>query len=345
LPQPSLSTLFGIMGPMDQLRAMRVFVAVIDSGSFVGAAQALQLSPAVVTRLGAELEDHLGARLINRTTRRLALTEIGEAYLERARQILAEVEDAEALATQAAREPSGMVRVLSPPSFAVHQLAKHLPRFRARYPKVTIDLTVPGAVQAVDEAYDVSILMLPDAPRDADVIVRRLARSEFVVCAAPEYLDKRGRPLHPHDLPGHDVMVPRSGGRAAEQFFTREVAGQVERIGMRPSQPALSTLHVDTHYAAALAGLGIAGLPSFVIEDALLEHALERVLGDWRLFTMTIYAGLPTRKHIPTRTRAFVDFLIETFGGEDRDPWLAAAGCETPRATASSAQRETGVGQ
>ncbi|MGA0612173.1 LysR family transcriptional regulator [Caldimonas sp. KR1-144] len=323
---------------MDQLRAMRVFASVIESGSFVGAAQALQLSPAVVTRLVAELEDHLGARLINRTTRRLALTEIGEAYLERARQILTEVEEAEALATQAAREPSGQVRVLSPPAFAVHQLAKHLPRFRARYPKVTIDLTVPGAVQAVDEAYDVSILMLGEAPRDADVIVRRLARTEFVVCAAPEYLDRRGRPQHPRELAGHDSLVPRSGGRASEVFFQREVNGQVERIGLTPSQPALSTLHVDTHYAAALAGLGIAGLPSFVIEDALLENALERVLSEWRMFTMTIYAGLPTRKHIPARTRAFVDFLIETFGGEDRDPWLAAAGCET--ALPVSAQRE-----
>lgn len=329
-----------MMSTMDQLRAMRVFAAVIESGSFVGAAQALQLSPAVVTRLVAELEDHLGARLINRTTRRLALTEIGEAYLERARQILTEVEEAEALATHAAREPTGMVRVLSPPAFAVHQLAKHLPRFRERYPKVTIDLTVPGAVSAVDEAYDVSILMLPDAPRDADVIVRRLARTEFVICAAPEYLDRRGRPQHPRELAGHDSLVPRSGGRAAEMFVQREVNGQVERVGLRPSQPALSTLHVDTHYAAALAGLGIAGLPSFVIEDALLENALERVLSDWHLFTMTLYAGLPTRKHIPTRTRAFVDFLIETFGGEDRDPWLAAAGCETARSPAPSAQRE-----
>jgi DNA-binding transcriptional LysR family regulator len=96
-----------------------------------------------------------------------------------------------------------------------------------------------------------------------------------------------------------------------------------------PRRIGLSTIHTDTMYAAALAGLGITGLPSFVAEDALLENALERVLPQWHLFTTTLYAGMPTRKHVPARTRVFVDFLVKTFGGEDRDPWLLAAGCET----------------
>ena len=94
-------------------------------------------------------------------------------------------------------------------------------------------------------------------------------------------------------------------------------------------RPALSTSHIDTMYAAALAGLGVAGLPSFVIEDALMEHALERVLPSWRLFSLTLWAAMPTRKHVPARTRVFLDFLLQVFGGEDRDPWLAAAGCQT----------------
>ena len=122
---------------MDRLHSMRVFSRVIDEGSFAAAARALNVSPAVITRLVADLEEHLGARLVNRTTRRLALTDIGESYLERARQILAEVDDAEALAS--ARRPSRAARsaCCAPPAFAVHQLAKHLPAFRARYPKVS----------------------------------------------------------------------------------------------------------------------------------------------------------------------------------------------------------------
>ena len=126
---------------MDQLRAIKVFVRVIDEGSFAAAARALDLAPAVVTRLVAELEEHLGTRLLNRTTRRLSLTEIGEAYLERARRILADVDEAAALAASATQEVRGLLRVLCPPAIAVHQLAKHLPKFHREYPLVTLEIT------------------------------------------------------------------------------------------------------------------------------------------------------------------------------------------------------------
>jgi len=283
-----------------------------------------------VTRLVADLEEHLGARLINRTTRRLSLTDTGELYLERVRHILTEVEEAEALATAATSEPRGHLRVLSPPAFAVHQIAKHLPKFRALYPRVTLELSVPGVVETVDENFDVTILSEGRRPLDGNFVARRLARSEVIACAAPEYLERRGRPQHPHDLAGHDSMVPsflrevvwHRGSRSDD-----ESAG--ESFTIVPSRSALSTVHTDTMYAAALAGLGITGLPSFVAEDALLENALERVLPQWHLLTTTLYAGMPTRKHVPARTRVFVDFLVKTFGGEDRDPWLIAAGCET----------------
>ena len=317
---------------MDRLHSMRVFSRVIEQGSFAGAARELNLSPAVVTRLVADLEEHLGARLINRTTRRLSLTDTGELYLERVRHILTEVEEAEALATAATAEPRGHLRVLCSPAFAVHQIAKHLPAFRAAYPRVTLELSVPGPVEAVDENFDVSILTEGRRPLDGSFIARRLARSEVVLCASPEYLDRHGRPQHPDDLLGHENMVPP---------FLRELtfhagpggAGEpaAESVTLAPSRSALTTIHTDTMYAAALAGLGITGLPSFVAEDALLEHALERVLPHWHLLTTTLYAGMPTRKHVPARTRVFVDYLVKTFGGEDRDPWLLAAGCETQR--------------
>ena len=315
---------------MDRLSSMRVFSRVIEEGSFAGAARELNLSPAVVTRLVADLEEHLGVRLLNRTTRKLSLTDTGEAYLERVRHVLTEVEEAEALASASSAEPRGQLRVLCPPAFAVHQLAKHLKVFRTRYPRVSLELSVPGPVETVDENFDVSILTEGRRPLDGNFVARRLARSEVILCAAPEYLDRRGRPQHPKDMEGHESMVPPF---LRELTFHTGAQGDDdapgESITLSPKRAGLSTIHTDTMYAAALAGLGITGLPSFVAEDALLENALERVLPQWHLFTTTLYAGMPTRKHVPARTRVFVDFLVKTFGGEERDPWLLAAGCET----------------
>lgn len=321
---------------MDRLHSMRVFVRVIAEGSFAAAARALNVSPAMVTRLVVDLEEHLGARLVNRTTRRLALTDIGESYLERVRHILADVEDAEALASASTVEARGHLRVLCSPAFSVHQLAKHLPAFRARHPKVSVELTVPGPVESVDDNFDVTILTEGRQPLDGSFIARRLARSEVIACAAPEYLDRRGRPQHPRELAEHEAMVPSFVRDITFHTLAPDAPGGIgESYTVTPGAAALTTVHSDTLYAAALAGLGITGLPSFVAEDALMEHALERVLPRWHLFVTTIYAGLPTRKHVPARTRAFVDFLVQAFGGEERDPWLVAAGCETPRGFAA----------
>jgi DNA-binding transcriptional LysR family regulator len=288
----------------------------------------MNLSPAVVTRLVADLEEHLNARLITRTTRRLALTDIGETYLERVRQILTEVEEAEALASTASAEPRGHLRILAPPAFAVHQIAKHLPKFHELYPEVTVELSAPGPVETVDENFDVSIVTAGRKPIDGDFIAHRLACSEVIVCASPEYLDRHGRPGHPNELQGHQVMLPTF---LREVTFHRGDVGSAESVSLAARRPVLGTIHTDTMYAAALHGLGIGGLPSFVVEDALLEHALERVLTEWHLLTTTVYAAMPTRKHVPARTRAFINFLVQTFGGADRDPWLIAAGCATPR--------------
>lgn len=320
---------------MDQLRAMRVFTRVIDEGSFAKAARALDLAPAVVTRVIAELEDSLGARLINRTTRSLALTEVGDTYLKRVRQILVDIDEANALAADAVSEPAGHLRVLVPPAFAVHQLAKRLPRFRRDYPKVTLEFTVPGPVETVDDAHDISIIMVNrNRVLQGDFIARQLALSEVITCASPEYLDQRGRPQHPRDLVHHDPVVPTLAALPRNLTFHRGVASDDEpapdSVTVQMPTSALDSNHVDTNYAAALAGLGVAGLPSFVAEDALMEHALERVLPEWHLLTLTIYAGMPSRKYVPARTRAFMDFLLAEFGGQDIDPWLSAAGCATP---------------
>ena len=320
---------------MDQLRAMRVFAKVIDEGGFAKAARQLDMAPPVVTRLVAELEAHLGARLLNRTTRRISLTDVGSAYLERVRAILVEIEEAESLASDSTNEPRGHVRLLAPPAVSVHQLAKHLPRFHALYPQVTVEISANGPVETVDDGHDLTIMSLRRPP-DGDFVARRLARTEVILCAAPEYLDLRGRPVHPRDLLDHDALIPPTAELQRGLTFYSGAWGDDEPGGesytlMPGKHPALSTTHLDTTYAAALAGLGVAGLPSFVIEDALMEHALERVLPGWRLFSTTLWVAMPSRKHLPARTRAMLNFLLEIFGGEDRDPWLAAAGCETTR--------------
>ena len=314
---------------MDSLRAMRVFARVVDEGSFAGAARALDLAPAVVTRLVAELEEHLGARLMNRTTRRTALTEVGENYLERVRRILADVDEAEALAQASVAEPRGPVRLLMPPAVAVHQLAKHLPRFRAMHPKVALELTVSPSVETPDENHDVTIIVQRAKPIEGAFIARRIATAEVVLCATPEYLAQHGRPLHPRDLVNHDTLMPIPPSEQRELSFRPAWGGGDPEVVELKKLPPLMTTHSDTLYAAALAGLGIAGLPSFMAEDALMELALERVLPQWHMQTVTLFAAMPTRKHVPMRTRAFVDFLLATFGQNQRDPWLAAAGCES----------------
>ena len=325
---------------MDQLKAMKVFARVIEEGGFAKAARALDMAPPVVTRMVAELENHLGARLLNRTTRSIALTEVGEQYLEKVRGILASVEESELLASDATKVPRGHLRLLCPPAIAVHQLAKHLPRFQAQYPEVTLEIDSPGAVDTVNEGYDITLFVRREAP-DGEFVARRLARTEVVVCASPEYLDRRGRPQHPRDLLDHESVIPPiSDAQRGLQFYSGPLNGSgahSESYMLAPRRhPSLATTHIDTMYAAALAGLGVAGLPSYVIEDALLDgsvdlavHTLERVLPEWRLFELTLWAGMPSRRHLPARTRAFLDFLISIFGGEDTDPWLAAAGCAT----------------
>lgn len=304
---------------MDRFAAMQTFVRVIDRGGFAVAARELNVSPAVVTRQIAELEAHLGVRLINRTTRRLALTDTGARYLAQVRQILAELQEAEAMAADAVNEPRGLLRVLAPPTLAVHQLARLLPRFLARHPQVTLELTV-RAVDGPDAEQDVALVIATELPSAGSFVARPLARWEGVMCAAPAYLAAHGVPHHPADLAqGHEMLLPASVPEA--QFRRCGPGGEWTSVPMR--RPLLATDHFDTLYAAALAGLGITPLPSYAAEDALRRGALQRVLPQWCVRSGLLYAAVPTRQYLPARTRAWLDFLAETFGDAERDPWLS----------------------
>lgn len=337
---------------MDQLRAMRVYSKVVDEGSFTKAADKLDLAPAVVTRLVAELEQHLGVRLLNRTTRSLALTQAGERYLERVTRILADVEDAETVANLETAEPRGVVRVLASPAIAVHQLTKHLPALRAQYPKLTIELTIQNSVETVDDGHDISIVTLKRPLETGNFVARLLAHSEMIACATPAYLNQHGRPTRLDQLGEHEWLLPYSpdgnhpttfeycpaadcvgGAKSPKASKLPKAAPKTVTLDQPPM--ALSTMHLDTLYHAALAGMGIAAVPSFVAEEGLLTGRLERVMPEWRVLTLSIYAAMPTRLHIPARTRVFIDFLTKAFGGAARDPWLAALNALTPTLAAN----------
>lgn len=312
---------------MDQVRCLRVFSQVVAQGSFAGAARAMDLAPAVVTRCVAELEAHLGARLINRTTRRLALTEVGETYLQGAREVLAQLDANDALASESVKEPAGSLRVLCPPAFAVHQLAPVLPVFSARYPRIALELALPGPLDAADGGYDVSVLSLGAQPLQGEFVAKPLAWSTFILCASPEYLSRRGTPQHPHDLVHHSGVAPAVAGQRQEITLCRreQEPSMVEPSTVRVpvTSASLSTHHIDMTLALALAGVGVVGLPSFAAAQALAQGRLQQVLPAWRGTVLRLFVAMPARRHLPVRTRLFADFLMERFGGEGRDPWLA----------------------
>jgi DNA-binding transcriptional LysR family regulator len=306
---------------MDQLKAMRSFMRVIDEGSFVGAARALDAAPAVITRAVAELERHLGARLLTRTTRRLALTDIGRRYLERTRAILAAVDEAEALASQAHTQARGLVKICAAPSFAVQQLGPRLARFHALHPDVAVELSASGPAQDPDDRHDITILVRR-APLQGRFVARRLARSELLVCAQPAYLERAGRPRQPQDLEMHAMLAPAAGADGRTLDFVHRHDGRAAIV--QPPRAALRSSHPELSHAGALAGMGIAVLPSYLAQADLAGGRLERVLPDWRLAELTIWACFATRQMLPASTRVLLDFLVADLGGEDRDPWQIA---------------------
>jgi DNA-binding transcriptional LysR family regulator len=311
---------------MDQLRAMTAFVRVIDEGSFAKAARSLDLAPPVITRLVADLEQSLDTRLIHRTTRRLALTPVGAQYLERARQILADVEEANTAAMTTTGQLRGLLRVAAPLPLLVQQIAPRLPVFRERYPGVDLDVTAVPMLESPDENADVTILLSGPRPIDGEFVARRLAHAQIVFCATPEYLERHGRPGVPADLDAHQLLVPNVAYAPREWTFHRMGADGApqQAVGVL-RRSAISSTSPDVLLAAARAGMGIAGTLSYSVADALRAGSLERVLPDWSIGHYVIHAAMPTRKYVPLRTRVFTDFLIEQFGGEERDPWLGTA--------------------
>lgn len=302
---------------------MKVFQRVADEGGFAAAARALDMSPPVVTRLVADLEQHLGARLLQRSTRKLSLTEAGQAYLHRIRPILQDIDEADAAATEDTRQLAGLLRVRSQPVLATYVIAPLLAEFRRQYPGIRIDLDVDTSPESAFEEYDLTLLGTGEG-FDGDVVARKVVDSEAVLVAAPAYLRSRGAPQTPQALAAHDCLrlkMPgvrsgtwrlwcgRSGGDDSEAGpgSVRAAVPEEVLVGI---EPVLLANHTDTLLRAALDGAGITSLSMDIAAPYLTRGELVRVLHPWITGRLSMYAVLPSRKFMPQRTRVFLDYLV-----------------------------------
>jgi DNA-binding transcriptional LysR family regulator len=294
---------------LDHLAAMAVFARVVEAGSFSGAAESLGLSKSAVSKHVARLEERLAVRLLNRTTRRLSLTEAGTAVYEPCRQLVADADAAEAAVSHLASAPRGRLRINVPMSFGQRHVAPALPDFMARYPELTVDLQLNDrTVDLVEEGYDMAV-RIGELP-DSSLLARRLAPLNRVVAAAPGYLDRAGRPAHPRELRQHTCLLYSYLSSGREWRF-RGPDGEV-RV---PVGGPLEANNGDALLAAAREGAGLVMLPTFLAGDDVRAGALEPVLTDWtREPGGAVSAVFPPGRKLSPKVRVFVDFLAERFG-------------------------------
>ena len=295
---------------MLDLNLLAVFARVVEAGSFAEAARRLSSSRSAVSKSVAKLEVALGARLLNRTTRHLSLTEIGAAVAEHGGRIVEEAIGAENLVASLASEPRGVLRVSASVAFGTLHVAPALAEFLPRYPQMKVDMTITDRlVDLAEEGYDVAIYVTGQPPQHW--VARKLAPIRRKLCATPEYFRQRGVPLTPTDLVGHNCLdYTRSGEQGRWRFTGPE--GDI-------SVPVNGPLHVDDDEAlsqAVLGGLGMGLLPTFIIGKDLQSGKLQAVLSEYIPVERHVYAMyLPTR-HLPNKVRVFIDFLVKLIGAE-----------------------------
>lgn len=310
---------------MDRLLSMRVFERVVDEGGFAAAARSLNMSAPVVTRLIADLEEHLGTRLLQRTTRRQSLTEAGESYLSRVRNILQDIDEAHAVTSAHTQELAGTLRLHAPPVLASYVLAPLLASFHQRFPKIVVDIEVETVSEPPIEDYDITLLGTDDQ-FDGDVVARKVIESEAILVASPDYIQRRGHPQAPQDLATHDCLrLKLPGGRQRLlRLWSMAEAGRVEEVEIKP---VLSANHTDTLLRAALDGGGITSVSLDVVAPYLMRGDLVRVLNPWITGKLAMYAALPSRKFIPQRTRVFLDHLVEQTRAQAESALRACTAC------------------
>lgn len=299
---------------MDRLRALEVFVEVVKRDGFARAAEALDTSPANVTRYISDLEAHLQTRLLNRSSRKMSLTSSGEALFERAKSILDEVAEAEAIASSATLQPHGVLRINAPVSFGLLHLAPLWAKFMRKYPDVRLDVAlIDRVVDIVEEGYDMAIRISRGG--SSTHVARKLATSHNILCAAPDYIARHGVPLHPADLLRH-ACIGYSYSATADEWQMLDAGGQPHAVKV---QCVMHTNNGDTARAAALDGLGVIWQPTFLVGADLRAGRLQRVLPDYHMNDIDILAVYPSRRHLSAKVRVMIDFLVEEFDGVA--PW------------------------
>lgn len=299
---------------MDRLRAFEVFVTVVNRGSFARAADALDTSPANVTRYVNELEAHLGTRLLNRSSRTLSLTEGGETLYARCKSILDDVAETEGLVSSASVEPRGRLRINAPVSFGILYLAPLWPGFMRKYPGIELDVgLIDRVVDIVDEGYDLAIRI--SRAGSTSHAARKLATSQNILCASPDYLARFGFPTAPAELVGHRC-IGYTYAATGDDWQLIDARGKLHPVKVACH---MHTNNGDTARAAALAGHGVIWQPTFLIGNDLSEGRLVHVLPEYRLPDIDILALYPSRRHLSARVRVMIDFLVDAFGGVP--PW------------------------
>ena len=292
---------------MDRFEEMQAFAAVVDAGSFVRAAEALQVSKTAVSRLIGDLEARLGVRLLHRTTRRLSLTVEGEVFHARCKELLAGVEEAEAEVTARADEAVGLLRLNVPVSFGLMHLAPLWPAFLQQHPNVTLDVTLSDRiVDLVEEGYDlaVRIAQLPSS----SLVSRKLTSTRLVLCASPEYLRRHGTPAHPLEIARHTVFSYTLLATGEQWAFD----GPQGPVSVKVT-PRMRSNSGDTCCAAALQHQGIVLQPSFMVGHHLRSGVLVEILPACRSLELGVYAVYASRKHVTRKVRVLIDFLVEAF--------------------------------
>jgi DNA-binding transcriptional LysR family regulator len=292
---------------MDKFLEMKVFSAVVDVGSFTGAAHALDMSKAAVSRYVGDLEERLGLRLLHRTTRKLSPTTEGEIFHARCRELLDNLDEAEAEITSRSGEASGLLKVNVPVTFGIMYLAPLWPALLARHPKLALDLTLSDrVVDLVEDGFDLAV-RIGQLPASS-LITRRLASTRMVLCASPAYLARRGTPRQPVDLLQHDIISYSLFSMGEQWNFT----GPDGEVGVKVV-PRVRTNSGDTCRAAALQHQGIILQPTFMVGADLAAGTLQEIMPAYRSVDLGIHAVYPSRKFVSPRIRVAIDFLVDAF--------------------------------
>lgn len=295
---------------MSQLEDMRLFVDVLDAGSFTAAAEKLGLSKQYVSKRVMALEARLGVRLLARSTRHLRVTELGRSYEEAARTILQDVDGLEQRISGTNRVPRGRLRISAPMSFGTMHLSPVLPAFLAAYPEVALELDLNDrTVDLLGEGYDLAVRI--GSLADSSLIARSIAPVVMVTCCSPAYLARRGAPTHPHELAEHDCLLYGHGRHVEWQFGGASTLRVAVTGRMRANNGELVR-------DAAIQGLGLAYLPTFIVGEAIEAGELVTVLDDWRPPTQAVHAVYPQHRQASLPLQTFVDFLRSRFAAPTR---------------------------